>query len=363
MPLGEREADRNEQQPRAPKRPALRPSDSEEELEIPDWLKNMDADKINIRKIKRARHEGVAVPNQDEQAALVDPLVHQRQALVPQGLLPPQKSEKKSKKHKKSRKHKKSSKKRRRSSSSSSSRSASSSEGSTSHSANAVFREATRTRSRSSQENLIRYARQNPGRLACAAMQSWDKLSAKTGRTYKYAKTSMPPCATRFFLNVLKPKEGDKGTGRLREIEVLSHVMDALATNKIAEASDILAQRMLACKIAEEDGSWNRAQFAELIPADSINMVSRELRQMTQREEAAQKRASKSSSSNDGWINTENDPSKKGKGDPWFVTKGGKNYKKGWILQGKGGKPWKDFSQGKNQDHGKNAQWDKKRKY
>ena len=251
--------------------------------------------------------------------------------------------DKKDKKAKRGRKSRRSNRRRRRSSSREMSDEASYSDSSSSHSANAVFREATRTRLRSSQENLIRFARNHPGRLACAAMQSWDQQSAKTGKVHKYEKRSMPACAKRYFLNTLKPKEGEKITGRMREIEVLSHVMDALATNQIPEAADIIVQRMAACKMADEDGTWVRAQYAELIPPNSINMVSREMRQMTVREEATQKRLG-NVTDKDEEAERKNPQANKGKGyeEPWIIKKGGKTYKKGWILQGngKGGRPW-----------------------
>ena len=141
------------------------------------------------------------------------------------------------------------------------------------------------------------------------------------------------------FTSTLKPKEGDRSTGRLREIEVLAHVMDALATNNIAGAADIVSQRMLACKMADEDGSWNRAQFAELIPTDSINMVSREMRNMTQREEASQKRMAKPATPADAWGYPGGNPAHDPAENPLIVKKGGKSYKKGWIEVGKGGKP------------------------
>ena len=127
-------------------------------------------------------------------------------------ILGPKTDKKQNKFKQSSKKPRRTNKKRRRSTSSSSSSSSSSASSLSSHFAGPAFREATRTRSRPSQENLIRFARQHPGKLACATMQTWDQLSTKAGRTYKYAKTSMPTCTTRFFLNVLQPKEAERNT-------------------------------------------------------------------------------------------------------------------------------------------------------
>ena len=54
-----------EQQPRdvvPPKRKAAVVSESESELERPAWLKKMDANKVKIKKTKRARADGAAAP-------------------------------------------------------------------------------------------------------------------------------------------------------------------------------------------------------------------------------------------------------------------------------------------------------------
>ena len=169
-------------------------------------------------------------------------------------IAPPEKVEKKHKSKKR-----KSSRRRRRSPSPADSQySGSSAESSSAHSAGAVFREATDTRARTSQENLIRYARKHPGRLACATMQHWYQMASKHGLRHRYSKTAMPASASKFFLSCLQPKEGEVVKGNLREIEVLAHVMDALATNRVAEVADVVSQRMQACKLAEEDGGGAR---------------------------------------------------------------------------------------------------------
>ena len=266
---------------------------------------------------------------------------------------------KKSKDSKKKKSHKKKGKKHRKRSSSSRSSSGSSSSSST-LSAAGVFREATATRSRSSQDELIDYARRHPGRLACATLQTWDRLSARTGETPKVSKTAMPACARRFFLNVVKPSvAGATNNRNVREIEVLAHVQDMLSTNRIAEACDVITQRMQACRLAEEEKSWLDAHYLELIPLDSLNMVSKAMRQLVKKEGDAERRQKKSAGSNDDWWTSGDWGKSKGKGKwdkSWGKGKGGKD----WDGKNKNkNRPWNDWGKG----DGKNKDWRQPKKY
>ena len=151
----------------------------------------------------------------------------------------------------------------------------------------------------------------------------------------------MPASASKFFGTYLQPKEGEVVKGNMREIEVLAHVMDALAQNRVAEVADIVTQRMQACKMAEEDGGWSKAQFAEIIPQNSIAMVRRETRNMAAREEAAQRRMAKVPEPPAGRYVMPVAPIEDQAEIPWIVNKGGKAWKKGWVPV-KGGKGKKD---------------------
>ena len=125
-------------------------------------------------------------------------------------------------------------------------------------------------------------------------------------------------------------------------------MMDLLATNKISQATDVLTQRMVACRIAEEDKSWNNAHFVELIPLDSINMVPKSMRILAKREGESEKKMEKLLSSGSDW--KEQEPWQKGKkGKPWW--KGGKDGK--GKKDGKDGKPWWKGDKGK----GKGKKW------
>ena len=242
------------------------------------------------------------------------------------------KAARKAKKDKKSKKSKKSKKDKKKKSESSSSSSSSSSD----KSATSVFREATKSRSKSSQDELIKFARKNPGLLACSTMQTWDNLSARTGDMQSYKKFSMPPCAKRFFLNVVRPSvPQDRANRNIREIEILAHVADLIATSNFAQAADVVTQRMVACRLAEEEKTWTNAHFMELVPLDSLDMVPKSMRLLAQREADSERRskAKRSPTSANDWYEQD-----------------------GW--KGKGGKPWKPWNKGKGKD-GKDGKGDK----
>ena len=69
-----------------------------------------------------------------------------------------------------------------------------------------------------------------------------------------------------------------------RELEVLSHVVDALASKNFARAADIVTQMMMFVKLALEEQSWDRAQYIELVLPDSTSMILRAMRTLANRE-------------------------------------------------------------------------------
>ena len=128
----------------------------------------------------------------------------------------------------------------------------------------------------------------------------------------------------------MKPSvPADRSNRNIREIESLAHVADLIATNQIGRAADIVTQRMVACRLAEEESNWNNAQFLELVPVDSVGMIPKSYRQLARREGEADRKL-RSVTSDKEW-----------KDLPWG--------------KGKGKKDW-DFGKGKG---GKNAWWKK----
>ena len=202
-------------------------------------------------------------------------------------------------------------------------------------SAAGVFREATHVRTKSCQDELIKYSKRYPGRLACSNMQTWNEASVAGGTSMVYQKTSMPPAAKTYVLAVVQPGMGnDRNNRNLREIETLAYIADHLAKNQIALAADIVTQRMMACRLAEEEKGWHNAQYVELVPVDSLNMIPKPMRQMARREGEAETRIQKANIPERVW----QDPNDWAKGKGKGKGKGKKGKKQGWYPKEEGQK-------------------------
>ena len=86
-----------------------------------------------------------------------------------------------------------------------------------------------------------------------------------------------PPTATPYYLGVMGPAHANRPQIRdKRELRTLCLVLDLLATQKHAEAADVVAQRVKAIDKALTDGGWTRAQFLELIPQEGASLLDRD---------------------------------------------------------------------------------------
>ena len=59
-----------------------------------------------------------------------------------------------------------------------------------------------------------------------------------------------------------------------RDLEVLCHVADAMASKNIERAADLVTQRMVAVKMASGGWTCDKARYVELLPPDSTNIVN-----------------------------------------------------------------------------------------
>lgn len=57
-------------------------------------------------------------------------------------------------------------------------------------------------------------------------------------------------------------------------MKTVCYALDLLALGKVAQASDILMQRLKAVHMAAQDGNWSRAEFMDLVPSDQASMTS-----------------------------------------------------------------------------------------
>ena len=75
-----------------------------------------------------------------------------------------------------------------------------------------------------------------------------------------------------------------------RELKTLGRAADRLLQGRVAEALDILMQRMQGIEVAVEQGSWGQARWLELLPPSEVASWSRETLRLAQREELVEQR-------------------------------------------------------------------------
>ena len=63
-----------------------------------------------------------------------------------------------------------------------------------------------------------------------------------------------PPCAKAYFLRFLERENQHGGVRTLKEMETLCHILDHLAMGRVAEASDMVCQRLKALEMSVKEG-------------------------------------------------------------------------------------------------------------
>ena len=244
----------------------------------------------------------------------------------------------KKKKDKKDKKKKlkgaKKSKKRRESSSSSDSSDSSSSE--------SLFRVASSSQSRGTQARLIRWAKENPGKLAAKLLQKMQNATGREGEATEFDSYSTPAAAKAYFLRVLEPKAAQAGVRKQREMRMLTTALDHLAQGRSAEAADVLAQRLIAVEVSVQDGGWNRANFLELTQEDDT-LAGPELQMLANKEVEGRLRLARPPYPA---------PSYERRGDSW------QRYQEAWKgYKGEGKGKDKNKDKGKGKGKGKKDRW------
>ena len=148
----------------------------------------------------------------------------------------------------------------------------------------------------------------------------------RDGEAEAWGKEDTPASAKSYYLRVLKPAmERSHSMRNLREMHTLAVILDHLALGRSGAAADVISQRMKALELASSSGNWDRAQFLELVEAETASLVDKQEEMIAVRETELHHRL--------------NGPH------------GGRSYDHYWTPHdsGKGGnKDW-----GKNQYHGK----------
>jgi len=130
----------------------------------------------------------------------------------------------------------------------------------------------------------------------------------------------------------------------VREMHTMSVILDHLALGRSKAAADVAAQRLKALELASTTGSWDKAQYLELVPQEGATLVNKEEDYRVTKETELHHRL--------------HGPPR-GKGQyfehdwPSYEEKGKKGYKDKGRHKGKDGKgKGKDNWKGRNQDDG-----------
>ena len=115
----------------------------------------------------------------------------------------------------------------------------------------------------------------HPGRLA----EGWfEVMTEAVGERLEGFSAAQPRAvAVAWLLTVYLNQHSAKDLGprTMRELRTLCHTLDLLVQGKVAEAMDVLAQRVKALERAQADGHWDAAQWMELIPTGAVQLIPR----------------------------------------------------------------------------------------
>lgn len=160
---------------------------------------------------------------------------------------------------------KKSKKHRRRSSSGSSESSSSLS----SHSS--VFRVTSASGGASSQLRLIEWAKRRPGKLAQKGLQTTQDRIGSESEEPMHSWSAAPPVAKLCHLRSLEPQNASAGLQNWREMQTLCHILDHFAMGRVAQASDLVFQRLKSIEKSVHESNWEKAKFLELILGEKVS--------------------------------------------------------------------------------------------
>ena len=98
----------------------------------------------------------------------------------------------------------------------------------------------------------------------------------RDGEAHAWDKDSTPASAKSYFLRVMKPSGSQTSIRNIREMHTLAVVLDHLALGRTRAAADVCAQRLKALEMAALTGSWERAQYIELVEQEGATLVDKE---------------------------------------------------------------------------------------
>ncbi|CAK0803465.1 unnamed protein product [Prorocentrum cordatum] len=120
-----------------------------------------------------------------------------------------------------------------------------------------------------------------------------DQMENRVGRDGEagsWAKDDMPAAAKSYYIRVLRVAHASGGLRSLREMATLCHILDHVAKKRYKAAADVAGQRLNAVETAIVDGSWDRAQFLELVEQEDPLLAEQSERHMSSQELAFKQR-------------------------------------------------------------------------
>ncbi len=123
--------------------------------------------------------------------------------------------------------------------------------------------------------NVVTYAAQHPGALSAFFLAGVLARLSKglLRRTKQLREASVVQWASQCA--------GLTEVRDIREVLTLAQVMDHVNRDELAQAMDVLAQRVIAIQTKRKGGSWEKAEALELIPSGSA-LATRSMLALTQ---------------------------------------------------------------------------------
>lgn len=131
---------------------------------------------------------------------------------------------------------------------------------------------------------IQRVAALAPGLLAASAVQKMKLYVLQgSGDPWHMEETSLPPVVTQYSRQYLLPRASG---GLRREVETLSCVADMMLMGRMAEAADMVCQRLKSLELNLQGQPWGTSQKVEVIPNVEAGVASRAEVQVAQKEAA-----------------------------------------------------------------------------
>ena len=89
------------------------------------------------------------------------------------------------------------------------------------------------------------------------------------------ATDSTPAADKSYYLRVLKVNT-NTSVRNMREMHTIAVVLDHVALGRYRSAADVLMQRFKAVEMASTTGSWEMAQYLELLETEVATLVSKD---------------------------------------------------------------------------------------